>query len=205
MSKALTRVVDWGHELLAERVSKGQLVVDLTSGNGYDTLMLYRLVGSTGQVVAFDIQSQALQNTRQRLLEAGGVVRMQPTGQSPLALMPGVDLVAAGHESLQDYLPATPHGIIANLGYLPGGDTQLVTRAESTLQALQQSCEILAPGGRLVVVAYPGHPGGREEGELVGKFFADLCEVSFQALHLKVANCPRSPFLLVAEKSLKEC
>lgn len=205
MSRSLTRVVNWGHTLLTEKVNSGQLAVDLTAGNGCDTLMLHRLVGPSGQVIAFDIQSQALENTRQRLLEAGAVVRLQTSGEKPLALSPGVDLVAAGHESLKRYLPAAPQGIIANLGYLPGGDIRLVTQPESTLQALQHGCEMLAPGGRLVVVVYPGHPGGREEGERVSKFFADLCGVKFQALQLKVANCPKSPFLLVAEKNLKDC
>lgn len=203
MSKALTRVVSWGHDLLAEKISKGQLVVDLTAGNGYDTLMLYQLVGSAGQVVAFDIQSKALQNTRQRLYEAGAQVRMSQAAQAPLVLSPGVDLVEASHETLKDFLPAAPQGIIANLGFLPGGNPGLVTRPESTAKALQHSCELLAPGGRLAVVVYPGHPGGFEEGEVVDRFFAGLCNLSFQTLQLKVANCPRSPFLLVAEKSLK--
>ena len=98
MSKALTRVVNWGHELLAEKISKGQLAVDLTAGNGYDTLILHRLVGSSGQVVAFDIQLQALHNTRQRLLDQGAVVRMRRAGEAPLKSLPGVDLVAVGHE-----------------------------------------------------------------------------------------------------------
>ena len=196
-------MVSWGHELLAEKISAGQLVVDLTAGNGYDALMLYRLVGSTGQVIAFDVQLTALQNTRQRLLDAGAEVRMRTAGQGPLILLPGVDLIEAGHESLADYLPAAPQAIIANLGYLPGGDPWLVTQPVSTLQALKHSCKLLAPGGRLAVVVYPGHPGGREEGEQIDRFFAGLNDVNFQTLQLKVANCPRSPFLLVAEKRLK--
>ena len=200
MSKGLTRVVSWGHELLAEKINTGQLTVDLTAGNGYDSLMLYRLVGSSGQVIVFDVQSQALQITRQRLLGQGAVVRMWKADQVPLALLPGVDLIEAGHEALKDFLPTAPQAIIANLGYLPGGDQHLVTRPESTLQALQQSCEVLAPGGRLAVVVYPGHPGGGEEGEQVASFFANLCDVSFHVLQLKVANRPQSPFLCVAEK-----
>jgi 16S rRNA C1402 N4-methylase RsmH len=193
-------VVGRGHELLAEKIRKGQLTVDLTAGNGYDTLMMYRLVGFTGQVVAFDIQPQALQSTRQRLLDQGAVVRLRNADQAPLELLPGVDLVEAGHETLKEFLPAAPQGIIANLGYLPGGDQQLVTRPESTLQALQQSCEWLAPEGRLAVVVYPGHPGGAEEGELVDNFFTNLCEVNFQVIQLKVVSRPQSPFLYVAEK-----
>ena len=206
MSKALTRVVNWGHELLAETVSKGQLAVDLTAGNGYDTLMLHRLVGSSGQVVAFDIQLQALHNTRQRLVDQGAVVRLRRAAEAPLESLPGVDLVAAGHEFMKDFLPAAPQGIIANLGYLPGGDQQLVTRAESTLQALQHASDLLAPGGRLAVVVYPGHPGGSEEGQRVSSFFTDLCALSFQVVQLKVLNCAQSPFLLVAgKKALKDC
>ncbi len=51
-------------------------------------------------------------------------------------------------------------GIIANLGYLPGGDRAIITRSESTLAALDQSLTSLAVGGRVAVVVYPGHAGG---------------------------------------------
>ncbi len=200
MSPALTRVVSWGHELLAEKVKKNQLTVDLTAGNGYDTLMLYRLVGAGGQVIAFDIQASALESTRQRLLDAGAEIRLHTTKNSLVQRQPGVDLIEAGHETLLHYLPEAPHGVIANLGYLPGGDQQLVTRPDSTLQALESACQVLAPGGRLAVVVYPGHPGGSEEGEQVCQFFAKLNQDSFQVLEMKVANRPQAPFLLVAEK-----
>jgi len=112
----------------------------------------------------------------------------------------GVDLVEVGHEELQRYLPAAPQGIIANLGYLPGGDRRLVTRPLTTLAALQQSCDLLAPGGRLVVVVYPGHPGGVEEGLAADGFFAALEDRRFQVLQLKVLTRPEAPYLLVAEK-----
>ena len=36
-------------------------------GKAYDTLLLSRLCGSTGKVLAFDIQEQALNATRERL------------------------------------------------------------------------------------------------------------------------------------------
>lgn len=200
MTHALTRIVNWGHELLAEKISEGQLTVDLTAGNGYDTLMLHRLVGDCGQVIAFDIQPAALQSTRQRLLDSGATVRMWQAGEFCIPSAGGVDLVEVGHEELQRYLPAAPQGIIANLGYLPGGDRRLVTRPLTTLAALQQSCDLLAPGGRLVVVVYPGHPGGVEEGLAADGFFAALEDRRFQVLQLKVLTRPEAPYLLVAEK-----
>ena len=194
----MTRIVGWSHELLAEKISAGQLAVDLTAGNGYDALILWRLVGAEGQVIAFDIQPDALRSTRQRLEENGAQVRSS-VAEGPLPAQAGVDLVAAGHQNLNRYLPGMPQAIIANLGYFPGGDQQIVTRPETTLRALQQATDALAPGGRLAVVVYTGHPGGRQEGALVDDYFASLCHSLFQVLQLKVTNRPEAPHLISAE------
>ncbi len=200
MTKPLTNVVKWGHEILAEIIEKGQLVIDLTAGNGYDALKLYQIVGDSGQVIAFDIQTKALQNTQQRLVAAGARVRMHQAEEGPLPADPGVDLVADGHQRLVAYLPGAPQAVIANLGYLPGGDQSLITRPESSLQALRQASELLAPGGRIAVVVYPGHPGGLDEGKQVDQFFTDLSEDVFQVLRMQVVNKTKAPYLLVAEK-----
>ena len=56
---------------LMERVGKGDRVVDATCGNGRDTLLLARLVGSTGRVWAFDVQASALAATEAELSAAG--------------------------------------------------------------------------------------------------------------------------------------
>ena len=199
MRTALTRVVSWAHELLAEVAGGGQLAVDLTAGNGHDTLMLWQLVAAKGQVVAFDVQPEALQNTQLRLNENGAIVRIN-RNEGILPALPGVDLVAAGHEHLESYLPAAPQAIIANLGYLPGGDEALITQPRTTLLALQQAVAVLAPGGRLAVVVYPGHPGGEQEAEAVDGFFVGLEQHFFQVLQLKVVNRPEAPYLQVAEK-----
>jgi 16S rRNA G1207 methylase RsmC len=200
VNPALTRIVSWGHEFLAENIKKGQLAVDLTAGNGYDTLMLYRRVGETGQVIAFDIQTAALASTQQRLAENGVVVRRWSAETRPIPQAAGVDLIHAGHQDLAHFLPAKVHGVVANLGYFHGGDQTLVTQPQTTVAALDQATECLASGGRLVVVVYTGHPGGRAEGEAVDGFFTSLEEQKFQVLQMKVLNRPEAPYLLVAEK-----
>ena len=43
---------------------EGDYVVDATIGNGYDTLFLAKLVKESGHVFGFDIQEQALINTK---------------------------------------------------------------------------------------------------------------------------------------------
>ena len=68
----LTSIVHWSHVAIAEVMESGDLAVDLTAGNGNDTLFLARMVGPTGTVVAFDIQPQALETAR-TLLEGAGV------------------------------------------------------------------------------------------------------------------------------------
>lgn len=200
MKHALVRIVEWGQELLAEVVESGDLVVDLTAGNGQDTLALFQMVGSTGQVVAFDIQSQALLATRERMVAAGVQVRLHQQDIRPLKCEPGIDLLEMSHAELAGVVPGSPKGIIANLGYLPGGQQELVTRPESTVQALEQSCSLLAAGGRLAVVVYPGHLGGTEEGAAVTGFFTELHDSDFLVLQMKVSNRLQAPFLFVVEK-----
>jgi len=200
VKQVLTKVVKWGQELLSEVVQPGDLVVDLTAGNGQDTLELFRLVGQTGQVIGFDIQTQALLATRDRMVSAGAQVRLHQHDIQPLPSEAGIDLLAMSHTEIARVLPAAPKGVIANLGYLPGGQRELVTRPESTVSALEQTCSLLQAGGRLAVVVYPGHPGGAEEGIAVTVFFTTLDPVTFQVIQLTVSNRPQSPFLFVAEK-----
>jgi ubiquinone/menaquinone biosynthesis C-methylase UbiE len=200
VNKPLAGVVSRGHELLAEVVGPGDLVVDLTAGNGYDTLCLARLAGADGQIIAFDIQPEAIESTRQRLAAAGFSPRLHEGGERPLPRRGGIDLLAAGHELLAEYLPAAPRAVVANLGYLPGGDPRIRTSAEPTLRALQQASRLLAKGGRLVVVVYTGHPGGEEEGAAVSRFFAELDQGSFQVIRFQVLNRTQAPYLLAAEK-----
>jgi 16S rRNA C1402 N4-methylase RsmH len=114
-------------------------------------------VGEQGKVYGFDIQQQALDSAWQRLEQAGAA------GE--------VSLYHAGHETMGYMVPESAHGkvkaVMFNLGYLPGGDKGRTTGASTTLAALQAAVSLLAPGGVLSLLAYTGHPGGREEAELV--------------------------------------
>lgn len=167
----MIRAVDQCHAMLRERVRPGDVVVDATAGNGNDTLFLARLVGAEGRVYAFDIQKQALEATR-RLLHANGIE-------------PGrVRLRAAGHETMAREVEPSDHGRIAavvfNLGYLPGGDKKRITRPETTVAALRAAVRLLAPDGRIAVVLYTGHPGGKEEADAVRAWAATLPPETFR-------------------------
>lgn len=204
MKHSLNRIIVWGHDLLGDVVVPGDLAVDLTAGRGQDSLALLRMVGGAGQIVAFDVQQAALAATQQRLQAAGGEVRRHDSGGARLCRAAGVDLLPVCHSTFSAVVPGRPMAVIANLGYLPGGDQQLITQPETTITALRQSAADLATGGRLAVVVYPGHPGGAEEALAVADFFTALDPLVFDVLNLQLSNRRQAPALFVAEKKTDE-
>ena len=60
------------HDFLTRTVKPGSVCVDATAGKGRDTALLCRLTGKAGRVLAFDIQEEAIRQTR-ALLEAEGL------------------------------------------------------------------------------------------------------------------------------------
>lgn len=196
----LSNILTWTHRLLGEVLAPGALALDLTAGNGHDTLFLARAVGPQGRVVAFDIQEQALANTAARLASEDFAVHRGVRRDGEGALLPGAHLVAGCHASLKGHLEEAPQAAVANLGYLPGGDHGVTTAVKTTTDALCQAMELLAPGGRLAVVVYTGHPGGAAEGAAVDALFAALDPKGWEVLRMEVPNRLRSPYLLMACK-----
>lgn len=145
--------VERAHEAAATVLRQGDWAVDATVGRGKDTQFLAEQVGPAGRVDGVDIQAQALDAARERLAQAG--------------LADRVGLHHGGHEELAALLPAAAWGkvrvVLFNLGYLPGGNKARVTQPHTTLTALEAAWGLVAPGGRVVVVAYPGHRGGAAE------------------------------------------
>jgi predicted methyltransferase len=183
------------HKLVAERVSAGDAVVDATCGNGVDTQFLAELVGPRGLVYAFDIQEQAVERTRQRLAGALGAANVQP---------PNLRLVQGSHAGMAKHVAAENHGRLAaamfNLGYLPGADPTVITKTESTLEALEAALTLLRPGGIMTVVLYPGHSGGELEASAVENWAASLPQANGQAVLYRFAQKPDAPFLIAVEK-----
>ena len=172
---SLPTPVEWSHELIQRRVPSGAWVVDATAGNGYDTLLLARLVGSEGRVYAFDVQPAAIAATRTRLAEAG--------------LLDACTLICDGHQFMDRLLPAEAKGRIAaamyNLGWLPGQDKSCITRTESTLAALKITLEWIQPGGIVTLVVYPNHDGGDDEAKAVADWACALSSKTFEVRHMR--------------------
>ena len=55
-AKYLTKITDINKIYIEKLVKKGDIVVDATMGNGYDTLYLAKIIGEEGFLYSFDIQ-----------------------------------------------------------------------------------------------------------------------------------------------------
>jgi len=145
-------------------VNPGDCVIDATVGNGHDTLFLAQRVAPQGRVIGFDVQQSALQACAQRLQAAGMDAIVQ--------------LHHHGHEHLARWVPDEWFGQVAavmfNLGYLPGSDKSVITRAETTLPALDQGLGLLRRNGLISLMVYRGHPGADQEVAAIERWMAHL-------------------------------
>lgn len=186
----LMQGVEYSHWILDQQIEKGDLVVDATVGNGHDTLYLAELVGDEGRVVGFDIQKSAIEETKKRLNDSE--IKIE------------IELVHEGHEKISNYIDTKverPKGILFNLGYLPGGDKEIITKAKTTIKALKEGLNLLKIDGIIVLVIYPGHAGGKKEKKAILDYAASLDQKKFNVLHyyyLNQANKP--PEVMVIKK-----
>ncbi len=190
-SKITMRLIPLCHELLRARLQAGDHVIDATAGGGHDTLFLAQCVGASGRVSSFDIQQQALDDTR-RLLDAHEVDTR-------------VDLHLHSHDQMRYHLPlgVPVSAVMFNLGYLPGGDHSVVTRPDTSLRALQIALELVKPLGLVTVMIYPSHPGGREEYEQLGSYLETLPQREYTVMQLRCFNAAASaPQLWCIEKQV---
>ncbi|EOW9528129.1 class I SAM-dependent methyltransferase [Bacillus cytotoxicus] len=184
----LERVLPFARTLLQTAVKEGDYAVDATLGNGHDTCFLAEIVGENGKVFGFDIQKEAIENSAARLKEKG--------------LEERTVLIHNSHDTLLSVLPAEAKekvtGAIFNLGYLPGGDKHIVTKSNSTIAAIEQLLEIMAPEGIIVLVIYHGHPEGKIERDAVLQFAESLDQKQAHVLRYGFINQQNNPPFIVA-------
>jgi ubiquinone/menaquinone biosynthesis C-methylase UbiE len=70
-------------EILAPHIRRGMKVLEPGSGMGFFTVELARLVGSSGRVVAVDIQPKMLERLKRRAAKAGVLDRVDTRVASP--------------------------------------------------------------------------------------------------------------------------
>lgn len=182
----LPNVLEVARRFIRERVGTNETVIDATMGNGNDTLFLAELVGKEGKVIAYDIQEQAAEKTKARLERYG--------------VLDQVELRLVSHEEIRAI--TEPVGaIMFNLGYLPGGDKEVSTQAESTIRAIEAGLKILKPSGIMTIIVYWGHDAGKIEKDAVESYCTTLDQSEHLVLKYQYVNQQnQAPFLIAIEK-----
>ena len=178
------------HNIIQSYLDVGDFAIDATMGNGHDTLFLGKRVGIAGKVFGFDIQQQALNSTLSKL-ESEHINNTQ--------------LFHVSHSNMDQHIPTQYHKkikvIMFNLGYLPGSDKSVITHIDSTLLALNQSINLLAPSGIITITAYPGHPGGDEETRLIKQWCNHLSAKQYTVQIIYSSDKKTAPILFIIQKA----
>lgn len=174
------QITQWSAHFIEEQVKPGDFCIDATMGNGNDTLLLSRLCGESGQVLAFDIQEQALNHTRERLQKA--------------AAPENYTLLLESHSHMSQYArPETVSCIVFNLGYLPGGNHSKATKSNTSITAMEQGLFLLKKGGLLSLCIYSGGDSGFQERDDVLTWLKQLDSHKYLVIRSDYYNRPNNP------------
>ncbi|MCK8624277.1 methyltransferase domain-containing protein [Apilactobacillus sp. TMW 2.2459] len=182
----------YSHTLISDIVQPGDTVIDATAGNGHDTKYLSSIVGKNGKVYSFDIQKEAINNTKKLLSENN--------------IIDNVELHNCGHENIHRIVKDKISCAIFNLGYLPGPTTNktIITHSKTTLPAINDCIKLLKKDGIIILVLYYGHPGGQEEKNDVINFAEKLNQKLFTVLKYQFINQINEPPILIAIQKKKD-
>ncbi len=170
---------------ILNHLGEGDIAVDFTMGNGYDTEFLSRTVGERGHVYAFDIQAAAVESTRRRLAEVG--------------CPQNYTLIHDSHHRVKDYVKQPFKAGMFNLGWLPGGDKSITTLRKTTLPAIEAAIDLMDRDAVLNVAVYPGHEEGDAEGNMICDYLSTLSRHKVCATKVQILNSPTSPYFIVIE------
>lgn len=189
-AKYLTKVTDINRLYLEQVIKEGDIVIDATMGNGYDTKYLAQKVGDSGFVYSFDIQEAAIKSTQKKLVKEN--------------LQDRVKLILDGHENMNKYIDGKVSCVLFNLGYLPRCEHMIITKPNTTIEAIKHSLSLLKPHGVISIAIYTGHPGGMEEKNSVYEFVKSLDQSEFNVLECGFINQINNPPQLVLIEKKKE-
>lgn len=189
-AKYLTKVTDLNKVLLEDVIELGDIVIDATMGNGYDTKYLAEKVGENGLVYSFDVQEEAIKSTRKKLEKS--------------QLIDRVKLILDGHENMDSYITEGVSCVLFNLGYLPRAKHQIITKPDTTIKAIEKSLEVLKAHGVVSIAIYTGHEGGMDEFNAVFEYVKNLDQTKFNVLNCNFVNQINNPPRLVLIEKKKE-
>lgn len=174
-------------KVIREHVKEGDLCIDATAGRGNDTAFLCELVGESGHVLAFDIQEDAVNSTRELLEKKGFSSR-------------GEVFLESHSEMARFAKPGTVSCITFNFGWLPKGDHNIFTKKETSIPAIEAGLELLREDGIMTLILYYGKETGFEEHDALLEFLPTIDSSRYTVVEMPFVNrgnCPPIPILIL--------
>lgn len=186
--------IDLAHNYWKDLITPGDTVIDATCGNGYDTLILAELAltQNAGTLYALDLQTIAIENTRQKL-----------QNQLSSDIYTRIHFIQGCHSQFpKEIIPRSTKLITYNLGYLPSGDKKKTTTVVTTLQSIQHGLDLICNGGAISITIYPGHLEGKEEEDSLLQCSSLLDPKKWSSCYHRWTNRRNSPSLLLIQNKL---
>ena len=185
MKKDFMNAVEFSHYLIKKHINTNSTIIDATAGNGKDTLFLAGLADKNTEIIAFDIQKKAVNNTKELLQKNN--------------LADRVKVIKDSHANLDKYINENQLSLVLfNLGYLPGGDKSIITNPQTTIEAVKKSLNFLKNYGIIILVVYRGHEGGLKEEKALLDFAENLDYKEYNVLKYEFVNQAAKPPEVIA-------
>ena len=170
--------IDLAHLWLKQHIQEGDICIDATAGRGNDTVFLCDCVGEKGRVIAFDIQEAAVTSTKALLEEKGKTA----------------EVYQVSHTQMKDYVAeGEVGGVIFNFVYLPGGDHQIATRKETSVEAIETALTLLRVKGVAALCIYHGGDTGFEERDAILAYLKTIDPKKYTVIVSDFYNRPNCP------------
>ncbi|MFA5474352.1 MAG: class I SAM-dependent methyltransferase [Acholeplasmataceae bacterium] len=175
-------IVELGHQFMKAVIKENDIVLDMTMGNGYDTVFLAQIAK---MVYAFDIQDEAIKITKTRCQDQ---------------FITNVKLIHDTHENAHLYVPLFHHAVY-NLGYLPNGDKIITTIAKTTIKSLKRVLKEMESMGYVFITVYEGHEEGLQESIALKEYLHTLHPQDFQVFQVTLPYQDQNPpYLLIIQR-----
>ena len=175
-----SQITYWCHEIIRSQAEAGGCYIDATMGKGNDTLFLCELAGENGKVLAFDIQQEALDVTKELLKTHGKEMQ--------------AELILDGHEHMDRYAGKESADVICfNFGYLPGGNHSISTKTKTSLEAIEKGLTLLKHGGMMSLCIYSGGDTGFEEKDAILQYIKEINPKEYTVIVNEYYNRENNP------------
>jgi len=179
----MEKIIEFIHSNINRKINNNSICVDMTIGNGHDTLFMASKAKFT---YGFDIQELAINNTT-KLLEDNNITNYK--------------LILDSHSNIDKYINDMVDIFAYNLGYLPTGNKNITTMVESTINSLIKALDLLNEKGMIVLAVYEGHDEGKKESNALYDFVTKLDQKEYDVVIYRFVNqINNPPYAIIIEK-----